>query len=392
MSLTAANPGGWSLNEVLTSAQMTHLQNELLKAIDGVNGGTYTLASPLQFAGADVRIAADLEVINGGEINIQNGGALNVLAGGIIDFSGDLHISSGGELVVENGGLITMQNGSDMFVDGTAVVAVEGTIALDGGSLTLANNSQLDLGTSSDLNLGSACTLNLTSATMTVNSGAQVLLQGGGLLIQSTGFIQSNGGDITLHSSGNGRLISQANCGIDVEDAEDLTINDSPEQFRTMLVPFGFQPGWEPRITSEVLYEQTDVSSAKRIVFPLAIRPGDDLINVFVGLNAENGHVGLPGTMPRCRIVRAALDGTFTVLATLTDDSPDVATYEAPHYVILENGNLDSGTMPILATLDPLYLMLEGETGANSITGLEVGSLTGNVTARSYRTDAGIYS
>jgi hypothetical protein len=375
MALTAANLGGWSLNEVLTSAQMNHLQNELLKAVDGVNGGTYTLASTLTFQGADVRIAADLEVISGGEINIQSGGALNVLAGGVLDFSGDLHISSGGELIVESGGLVTFENGSDMFIDGTAVVDLEGTIDVNAGGAI-------------DINAGGD--LSVTSADLTINGGGQILLNGGGLLIGATGFIQANGGDITLGSGS--FLTAQAGAGVNVEDAEDITINDSPEGFRTMLVPLGNVGGtWVPRMTTELVWEQV-AAGLDRIAFPLAIPPGDDLIDVFVSLNGENGHGGLPGTMPEVRLVRAALDGTLTTLAVKVDPSGSTGVYEAPHFVVLQNGSLDSGAMPQLANLDPLYVVVTGENGANAIGGLEIGSITGNITARSYRGALGIYS
>jgi hypothetical protein len=375
MALTAANPGGWSLNEVLTSAQMTHLQNELLKAIDGVNGGTYTLASPLTFQGSDVRIAADLEVISGGEINIQSGGALNVLAGGILDFSGDLHISSGGELIVESGGLVTFENGSDMFVDGTAVIDLEGSLAVNsGGSIDVTSGGDI----------------NVTSADVTINGGGQILLNGGGLLIGATGFIQANGGDITL---GSGSFLNAgAGAGVNVEDAEDITINDSPEGFRTTLVPLGNVGGsWVPRMTSELVWEQV-AAGLDRIAFPLAIRPGDDLIDVFVSLNGENGHAALPATMPEVRLVRAALDGTLTTLAVKVDPSASTGVYEAPHYVVLQTGSLDSGAMPRLATDEPLYIVVTGEAGADAIGGLEIGSITGNITARSYRGDLAIYS
>ena len=384
MSLTAANPGGWSLNEVLTSAQMTHLQNELLKAIDGVNGGTYTLASPLQFAGADVRIAADLEVISGGEINIQSGGALNVLAGGIIDFSGDLHISSGGELVVENGGLLTMQNGSDMTVAGTALIDLLGTLDVNGtGSIEVNGGGAINVTSGGDINV--------TSADVTINGGGQILLNGGGLIIGATGFIQANGGDIALAS---GSFINaSAGAGINVDDAEDITIAASNETFSTLLVPVGAALGWDmaPLGGGRISWEQNDVSAARTIVFPLAIPPGDDLVNLFIGLNAENGHAGLPATMPKCEIVRCDVEGTFTVLATSTDSS-NLVDYEDWHFILLQSGFLDSGAMPILATVEPLYAIVYGEFGANAIIGLEITSITGNITARSYRGDEAVYT
>lgn len=384
MALTAANPGGWSLNEVLTSAQMTHLQNELLKAIDGVNGGTYTLAAPLIFAGADVRMTTNLVIPSGGDIELENNADMNLASGADINLSSGAAIEVslgallqvGGELQVISGGLVTLENGADMFVDGTAVIGLEGSLAVNsGGSIDVTSGGDI----------------NVTSADVTINGGAQILLNGGSLIIGATGFVQANGGDITL--GGGSRLIAGPGEGIDVEDANDITINDSPEGFRTTLIPFGFiATGWETRIVSELVWEQVDSSSDWRIVFPIVVPPGDDLVDVFVGVNGENGHGALPATMPRARLVRADLDGTFTVLATKTDPSPDVATYETPHYIILQNGSLDSGTMPQLADADPLYVIVQGETGANAIPGLEIGSITGNRIARSFRSDQAVYT
>lgn len=382
MALTAANPGGWSLHEVLTSPQVNHLQNELLKAVDGVNGGTYTLASPLEFAGADVRIAADLEVLSGGEINIQSGAALNVLAGGVLDFSGDLHISSGGELIVESGGLVTFENGSDAVVENTALVDLLGTLDVNG-------TGSIEVRAGGAINVTSGGDINVTSADVHINGGAQVLVDGS-ILLSATGNLQSNGGDVILAT---GSLLTlQGGASALIEDAEDIVINDAIEGFRTMLVATGAVFGWEHHISTEMTWEQNDVTAAWGIMFPLAVRPGDTLIDLFVGINPENGHGALPATMPQIQIVRAALDGSLTPLATRADTSASTGTYEPDHFIVLSNASIDSGAMPILANDSPIYVIVQGEAGANSIAGLEVTSLTGNITARSYRNALGIYS
>jgi hypothetical protein len=86
---------------------------QLVKAVDGVDGGTYTLGSALRFQGADVEINAGLEVLAAGEINVQSGGLLNILSGGIIDIlsGGQLEVSSGAAVTVVSGGLIDILAG-----------------------------------------------------------------------------------------------------------------------------------------------------------------------------------------------------------------------------------------------------------------------------------------
>lgn len=65
--------GGWALNEVLTSAQMNAIRTELLKCIDGANGGTYALNDPLVFDGDEVRFDAVLRMRTGSDLFIDAG-------------------------------------------------------------------------------------------------------------------------------------------------------------------------------------------------------------------------------------------------------------------------------------------------------------------------------
>jgi len=71
-------------------------------AIDGVNGGTYTLASVLTFMGADVRIGADLEVLSTGRINVNAGGSVNVDSGALINVDGNIVCNAGATAKVDD--------------------------------------------------------------------------------------------------------------------------------------------------------------------------------------------------------------------------------------------------------------------------------------------------
>lgn len=385
MSLSPANPGGWSLNEVLTSAQMTFLQNELLKAIDGVDGGTYTLASSLTFAGANVIFENDIELAATGRLNANAGSSINVDSGALVQIDGDVDLTSGAQFDVEGGADFNVLSGATLDVLLGAVLNVFGVLDIEsGGVLNINGTASIEMNGTSQLNVDGSAQIDIEGDLNVLTTGNVNLVSGANLILQS-------GADLIAQSGAN--IISQAGAIVQIEDAEDLTINDSPEGFRTTLVPFGYiATGWAPRLTAELVWEQIDVTSDWRIVFPIAVPPGDTLINVFVAMNGENGHGALPATMPIARIVRADVEGTLTTLATRTDQSGSTGAYEAPHFILLQSGSLDSGSMPILATDEPLYVIVSGETGANSIAGLEIGSITGNVTARSYRTDLAIYS
>ena len=88
--------------------------DQIVKAVDGVGGGTYTLGSALRFQGADVEINAGLEILAAGELNVQSGGLINVLDGGILT-------------VAENGILMVDANG-DLQVDGNFLLGGAGVI------------------------------------------------------------------------------------------------------------------------------------------------------------------------------------------------------------------------------------------------------------------------
>lgn len=83
MTLTAAKVGGWAFGDLLTSDEVDHLQAELLKAIDAVNGGTYTLSAPLIFNGT-VEFNDDLVINASGELTIDG----NLIVNSIFEING----------------------------------------------------------------------------------------------------------------------------------------------------------------------------------------------------------------------------------------------------------------------------------------------------------------
>jgi hypothetical protein len=60
MTLVNPKPLGWAFGEILTSSQMNSIATQLPYALDGLNGGTYTLTSPLAIGGSGVTVSAGL--------------------------------------------------------------------------------------------------------------------------------------------------------------------------------------------------------------------------------------------------------------------------------------------------------------------------------------------
>jgi hypothetical protein len=101
--------------------------DQIIKAIDGIGGGTYTLGSALRFQGADVEINAGLEILAAGEINVQSGGLVQVLSGG------SLNVASGGQINLNNGSLLTVVSGAvvDVISGGTVEFNASGDLKID---------------------------------------------------------------------------------------------------------------------------------------------------------------------------------------------------------------------------------------------------------------------
>lgn len=278
--------------------------DQIVQAVDGVGGGTYTLGSALRFQGADVEINAGLEILAAGELNVQNGGELNIL----------------GTL-----GLVIEAAGS---------ASVEGTVFVGGG-------------------------------------GSVGIVTGGSLI---------------------------------VDTSEQLTINDSPENWLLTLAPHSLSfdagtlaPTWLP-LPSAAGWFQHDVSSARQICFPLTLPPGDSIVTCVVranGAGAGAGHSSLPAGADRLlvKIVRVEFDGAVTVEASRADQSANVGAYDISHVITLASGSLDSGALPILVNAtDRYYVVIEGEKGANAVADTTtITEVKGTCTARSYRASTMVY-
>lgn len=115
--------------------------DQIVQAVDGVGGGTYTLGAALRFQGADVEINAGLEILAAGELNVQSGGLVQVLSGGLIDVlsGGQIEISSGASISVVSGGLIDVISGGTVEFNASGDLKIDDVI--DNWRLTLTPQS-----------------------------------------------------------------------------------------------------------------------------------------------------------------------------------------------------------------------------------------------------------
>jgi hypothetical protein len=183
---------------------------------------------------------------------------------------------------------------------------------------------------------------------------------------------------------------------IEFNNTDDLKIDDALDAFRLTLTPQAVALAsnvmtWQPVSPPCAGWMQTNVSAQFQISFPLTLNPGDDILAVDVVVEGSVG-VGHAGSIPSgadrltITIVQVAGDGTVTTLATRADPS-NAVVYDQVHTVTLQNGSLDSGTMPILVDDDfAYYVLVAGETGANAVANTTaIRAIAGDCVARTYR-------
>ena len=92
MSFSLANPTGWTTGDLLTEDQINQLDAEHAAAIDGSNGGSYTLGNPLSITGATVTFDAIVSPTISGVTTFANDVVMadDLIVGDDATVSGDL--------------------------------------------------------------------------------------------------------------------------------------------------------------------------------------------------------------------------------------------------------------------------------------------------------------
>lgn len=363
------------INGTIAAAQHVNflfngLATELVKAIDGVNGGTYTLGSVLRFEGADVQIAADLEVVSGGEINVQ--------AGGLINVTGDIQVKNAGDINVESGGDIHLASGAGLELDSGAVFLLQGTQNVDSTGVF---------------------SLETAGAQMLVKAGTFISIQSSGSL-EVAGIVNINSGGVQNVNSG-GRIDIESGGSIDVnaggsitiEDQNDLLINSDSVNVRMCMTPAWIESAggavtWDRTASSPggaLIQTQVDTTAQYIAMFPLALPPGDDILGVSVVLHGTIGSAGshgaLPALMPQIALISVDSSGTQTTIATVTDSSASTGAYDANHTVVLTPGSPET-----VSGSNAYYVLVLGEAGSNSqANSLGIRSIGVSIVARSFR-------
>lgn len=138
--MTFTNPaplGGYVTGNQITESEINYWCSVLPDAIDGAQGGTYTLANPLVINGDDLTIGEDLsvggratvtgDVSVGDDLTVGDNATIggNVSIGGTLDVTSDLTV--GGETILDSNLQVTGQITSDSATIGGTFTAFGAT-------------------------------------------------------------------------------------------------------------------------------------------------------------------------------------------------------------------------------------------------------------------------
>lgn len=178
---------------IVNADDLNYHRLALPNAVDGVGGGTYTLASKLIFngtsglrcefssTGLEIAGLGGCYVKSGSFITFESGSTLTLNAGSTTNFNGNLSVGSGSTLTIQSGGTLavasggthTAASGSATNLNGTTTVGSGGTITAASGSTTNLNGAVSRLGALT-LSGSSATTVHRVTTVTDANSTLDV--------------------------------------------------------------------------------------------------------------------------------------------------------------------------------------------------------------------------
>lgn len=310
--------GFWTIASTVDPAEWEALDENQFKSINGDDGGSWAPSSPI--------------VVGGSGINVTGPAILGNVTD--IDLDGTVNLGASSILVQEAGSVAEFY-GNSLFEE--AVVT-----------------------------FGNDCFVQVLATAQPVEVSANVLLQGGADVQ-----VGANS-EILTQNARNSLVVVPLTIRSRLETAGAGAANSFP-------LRWGYSPssGAYPGLPV-----QLDLTTPEEwVAFALPFIPSTATIVAFtvVASGAVVGRPGLPATMPQARLVRYESNGTRTVVATVTDTTPTVLLYEAPHNI---NSGVLSEPVNIAGALNWYAIEVKGEYGSapNANTGLHIVNIRFNYT------------
>lgn len=173
--LTRASLAAWGATPAVLAAEFWSLDNQVYKAINGDEGGTWAPAAVITVGGSGLTVTGPSSLTNCSDITIDNG-TFDMTGTGVITISDTvavnlsntatinlgsgtrinansgsfIDIESGADLDVKSGGEIDIENGAQIIVNSGGAVVVQ-----SGGAISVEGLSGLVLGASSSISAAS---------------------------------------------------------------------------------------------------------------------------------------------------------------------------------------------------------------------------------------------
>lgn len=373
MTLAVINPGGWDPEEVLTSDQMNAMQAEMVKAIDGVRGGSYTLTADLVMdGGGEWVLSVKVNIL--GDLVIESGAFLQVLGtiqlSGVETLTGTINVTGpGGTINVQEDGFIRVKSDGAIDIESGAALGISGIASVfgqldikTGGRIDLEGTAHIDLAGTSHIDLAGTSRINLASGT---------------------------------------KIIGSINAEVKVDDAGDLTIDSSLVVFRVTLTPIQITatagvPDFVTALAGKPTWRMHNATAAGWIAFALPLHVGDVITTlrltlIGAGAGGGGGHSGDVGTRPRFQLIEMALDGSETQIATFDDPVTAHASYDVSHTITLSAAT-PGALLPRTVTDKLLFCRVRTEGGANAAADTtEITGIDGTLNANSFRAGSEFY-
>lgn len=193
MTISRVKSSGWTVNEKLTSSDMTDVDINTSYALDKRAGQTDTLASTVAVTGA---------------INVSNGAALSTASGATSTFSGPVNLGAtntfGALSSIIIGGSVTFGNSSVTTFNSSSTLNLGGVTKITASSLTWNTASDVTFGhvdKTTNGATGVATTIKGQNETGTTSVGGDLVMTSGTGTSQGGNFYLQVGGTTYLHSS-----------------------------------------------------------------------------------------------------------------------------------------------------------------------------------------------
>lgn len=343
-----------NLGSTLRAAWLNYVGGQLPNALDAINGGYYQFVD-------DIELSSDTKQIKVNAVALAQ--PTKLLGYTTIGVTDDVNYATGvGGLTVAVAATFTAS------VTYSGAITYSNTVQFD-GAVTI--NAATTFTSNGDVTLQSGCAVTGSSgSSLTMSAGSTTTINGAATLAGTNTISGATTFSNTTTLNGTNTIAGTTTVSTDVTLSSGVDVLTDTRTYTRVCKPVttGSTATWTVSSNPEIFpFEISQISTTTDTFTYLADVPdGATIISVLVTVDPPAAHGGEPASKPKIRLYKFnVLTRTKTLVTTYTD----IATL--PDY---ENQRLiQTATVSSTrdATRDVFVVTLEGESGANSLNGLE---------------------